>query len=142
LPAERIDFIEDPCPYERATWAQLRQSTGLRLALDLASGDRDGAGGVFDVLVHKPSLRSEWPDADCEIVVTSYMDHPVGQFGAAHSAATHNAAARFGLMTHVFYEPEAFIERVECAGARLLPPKGTGIGFDDLLESLAWTTLR
>jgi hypothetical protein len=45
-------------------------------------------------------------------------------------------------MTHVLYEPDAFIERIECAGARLLPTKGTGLGFDDLLESLQWATLR
>ncbi len=142
LPTERIDFIEDPCPYDGWTWAQLRESTGLRLALDLASEDHDRTPGAYDVWIHKPALRAEWPDANCEVVVTSYMDHPVGQFGAAHCAASHKAASRCGLMTHVLYEPNAFIERIECAGARLLPPQGTGIGFDDLLENLAWTTLR
>jgi O-succinylbenzoate synthase len=134
LPRERVDFVEDPCPYEPATWARLRAATGLRLALDRTSGDAD-------VLVHKPALHPEFPASDREIVVTSYMDHPVGQFGAAYVAATHRTSARCGLMTHVLYEPNAFIERVECEGARLLPPKGTGIGFDDLLDHLSWTAL-
>ena len=142
LPRQRIDFIEDPCPYDQESWTRLRESSGLRLALDLAAGDGVVARHSYDVRIHKPALRAEWPSSDSEIVVTSYMDHPVGQFGAAYVAATHNAAARCGLMTHVLYEPNAFVERIECAGSRLLPPKGTGLGFDDLLENLTWTTLR
>ena len=36
LPRDRIDFIEDPCPYDAAVWRELREQTGLRLALDRA----------------------------------------------------------------------------------------------------------
>jgi O-succinylbenzoate synthase len=136
LPKARIDFIEDPCPYDPATWTQLREATGLRLALDRFAGT-----GGFDVLVHKPALRAEWPVSEREIVVTSYMDHPLGQFGAAYVAASHTVNARGGLMTHVLYEPDAFIERIQRDRARLLPPAGTGLGFDDLLEKLPWMTL-
>jgi len=135
LPRERIDFIEDPCPYDPQTWQRLRERTGLRLALDRGTGD-----GGYDVLVHKPALSAQWPGAG-EIVVTSYMDHAIGQFGAAYVAAAHRIEGRCGLMTHVLYEPDAFIDRIERDGARLLPPKGTGIGFDDLLEKQSWTTL-
>ncbi|HEY0158732.1 MAG TPA: enolase C-terminal domain-like protein [Thermoanaerobaculia bacterium] len=134
LPKERIDFVEDPCPYDAATWRELRARTGLRLALDRFTGEAD-------LLVHKPALSVEFPVFRGEIVVTSYMDHPVGQFGAAWVAATHDVSPRCGLMTHVLYEPDAFVERVEREGARLLPPRGTGIGFDDLLESLPWTSI-
>jgi o-succinylbenzoate synthase len=111
--------------------------TGLRLAADRVVPQ----GNAYDVLVHKPALHAEWPQVDREIVVTSYMDHPVGQFGAAYVAATHKTSARCGLMTHVLYEPDVFIERIECDGARLLPPRGIGIGFDDLLENLPWKML-
>lgn len=135
LPKERIDFIEDPVVYDAATWRALREATGLRLALDRFSGEAD-------VLVHKPALSAKFPSFDGEIVVTSYMDHPFGQFCAAYVAATHRVSARCGLMTHVLYEPDPFIDRIERDGARLLPPRGTGIGFDDLLENLPWTTLR
>jgi O-succinylbenzoate synthase len=141
LPRDWIDFLEDPCRYDARTWTELRAATRLRFALDLAAGTGAVEPGSFDVLTHKPALGVAWPDAPCEIVVTSYMDHPVGQFGAAFVAALHASAARCGLMTHVLYEPDAFIERIERDGARLLPPKGTGIGFDDLLESLPWMTL-
>lgn len=133
LPRERIDFIEDPCAYDETVWAELRRRTGFRLALDRLEG-------VADVLVHKPAIQSTWPDHH-DVVVTSYMDHPVGQFGAAFVAATQTTNARCGLMTHVLYEPDAFIERVERVGARLVPPRGTGIGFDDLLENLPWTSI-
>jgi o-succinylbenzoate synthase len=133
LPRERIDFIEDPCPYDEAVWHSLRERTGLRLALDRFAG-------VADVLVHKPALQTEWP-VHADVVVTSYMDHAVGQFYAAYVAATHDVNPRCGLMTHVLYEPDAFFERVERDGARLMPPRGTGLGFDDLLERLPWKSL-
>lgn len=134
LPRERIDFIEDPCPYDQTVWADLRERTGLRLALDRFEG-------AADVLVHKPALQLAFPQFNGEIVVTSYMDHPVGQFFAAYVAATHRVSARCGLFTHVLYEPDAFIERIRADGARLLPPGGTGVGFDDLLEDLPWTKI-
>lgn len=133
LPKERIDFIEDPCPYDERIWRALRVHTGLPLALDRFEGDAD-------VLVHKPALQTDWPSHN-DVVVTSYMDHPVGQFGAAYIAATHQTNARCGLFTHVLYEPDEFLERIESDGARLLPPRGTGIGFDDLLEQLPWTSI-
>ncbi len=140
LPAERVDFIEDPCEYDASVWAALRQQTGLRLALDRPSE----CGGLIppsavDVLVVKPAIEEVPPDGR-EIVITSYMDHPVGQFCAAYFAAK-SGASRCGLFTHVLFEPDEFIERIRADGARLLPPDGTGVGFDDLLERLPWKKL-
>jgi O-succinylbenzoate synthase len=129
LPRGQIDFVEDPCPYDEGTWRELRERTGFRLALDRFEG-------VADVLVHKPALTTRFPDHP-DVVVTSYMDHPVGQFGAAFIAATHHVNPRCGLFTHVLYEPNEFIECIETEGARLLP-QGTGVGFDDLLPRLPW----
>jgi O-succinylbenzoate synthase len=134
LPGDRIDFVEDPCPYDGGTWSALRQATGLRLALD-----RFVAEEGVDVLVVKPAIQ-DIPDTNKELVITSYMDHPVGQFGAAYFAALH-PSRRCGLFTHVLYEPEAFIEMIRSDGARLLPPEGTGVGFDDLLARLPWKKL-
>lgn len=143
LPGERIDFVEDPCPYDVDVWREIRLRTGLRLAYDTPTGATRGevpADGPFDVMIHKPALRDTWPAGD-DVVVTSYMDHAVGQFFAAWVAATHPVNPRCGLMTHVLYEPDAFFDRVERDGARLLPPRGTGIGFDDLLERLPWKSI-
>jgi O-succinylbenzoate synthase len=130
LPAN-VDFVEDPCPYDPVAWGELRKR--VRLALDRFEGDAD-------VLVHKPAIQAAFPRHG-DVVVTSYMDHPVGQYGAAYIAATNPVNARCGLFTHVLYEADAFLERVRSDGARLLPPGGTGIGFDDLLEQLSWTSI-
>jgi O-succinylbenzoate synthase len=137
LPRERVDFVEDPCPYDAATWSALEERLGIPLAYDRAG---DGVPDAVAVLVHKPAVQAVFPDHP-NVVVTSYMDHPVGQFGAAYIAATHRVNRRCGLFTHVLYAPDAFLERVESDGTRLLPPRGTGIGFDDLLEGLSWTSI-
>ncbi len=140
LPSERIDFVEDPCEYDAAVWTALREQTGLRLALDRPSmcGGSPPPSAV-DVLVVKPAIE-DVPRDPREIVITSTMDHPIGQFGAAYFAAKFGAA-RCGLFTHVLYQSNEFIDRIRSDGARLLPPEGTGIGFDDLLERLPWKTL-
>jgi O-succinylbenzoate synthase len=135
LPCERIDFIEDPCPYDPATWRMLREKTGLRLALD-----REVAEEGVDVLVVKPAVQ-EMPATSRELVVTSYMDHAIGQFCAAFVAASHGITSVCGLFTHVLYEPDPFFERVRADGPLLLAPEGTGIGFDDLLQSRPWKKL-
>ncbi len=137
LPLDRIDFVEDPCPYDGGTWSALRGQTRVRLALD-----RFYAEEGVDVLVVKPAIQ-EMPETKKEIVITSYMDHPVGQFGAAYVAAANaeRVSARCGLFTHVLYERNAFIEMIRSDGSRLLPPEGTGIGFDALLAHLPWKRL-
>ena len=94
----------------------------------------------YDVLILKPALE-EIPCTDAEIVVTSYMDHPIGQLCAAYAAATANITSTCGLITHVLFESDPFIERMRINGTRLVPPDGTGWGFDDLLESLPWQKL-
>ena len=136
LPRDRIDFIEDPCPYDAATWRALRDRTGQRLALDRQFAD-DGV----DVLVVKPAIQ-EVPQTTKEIVVTSYMDHPVGQLGAAFIAAKHATSPRCGLVTHVLFDSNEFIEQLGIDGMRLVPPPGSGVGFDDLLERLPWKRLQ
>jgi O-succinylbenzoate synthase len=136
LPHDRIDFIEDPCPYDAATWRSLRERTGLRFALDRGTGTED-----VDVLVVKPAVQ-QIPRTNAEVVVTSYMDHAIGQLGAAYAAASAGITATCGLVTHVLYENDPFIERMRIDGARLIPQEGTGFGFDDLLEALPWRPLN
>jgi O-succinylbenzoate synthase len=171
LPRERIDFVEDPCPYDPSIWCELREQTGFRLALDRApsssqhrqeclchtgNGDNEIPSASqdpmwhrhsclcsvnsYDVLILKPAL-DEIPCTDAEVVVTSYMDHPIGQLCAAYAAATANTTSTCGLVTHVLFESDPFIERMRIDGTRLVPPEGSGWGFDDLLEKLPWQKL-
>ena len=76
-------------------------------------------------------------------VVTSYLDHPLGQSAAALAAAELARAwpgrvEPCGLLSQHVYAPNAFSERISGAGPWFRPPGGTGLGFDDLLEGLAW----
>lgn len=138
LPRERIDFIEDPCLYDAAAWNRLRERTRLRLALDRGT-ETDGV----DVLVVKPAVQ-RFPEPEKEIVITSYMDHAVGQMAAAWVAASNagRVSERCGLFTHVLFEPDAFFDRIRSDGPRLLAPEGTGLGFDEILDNLPWKRLR
>lgn len=139
LPRERIDFVEDPCPYDEHVWRDLHERTAIRLAADFLPT----AGCQLPtalVRIHKPARDLDWPSHN-DVVVTSYMDHAIGQFFAAYVAATHEVNPRCGLMTHVLYEPDAFFDHIERDGARLLPPRGTGLGFDELLERLPWKSI-
>lgn len=134
LAKERIDFVEDPCPYDPGVWRELKQQTGLRLALD-----RQIAEEAVDVLVIKPAIQPLITHHSS--LITSYMDHPIGQLHAAAVAARTATNPRCGLVTHVLFEPNAFSERLALDGARLIPPGGSGVGFDDLLDALPWESL-
>ena len=92
------------------------------------------------MIVIKPAVQ-EIPNTHAEIIVTSYMDHPLGQLCAAYAAAAAHITTTCGLVTHVLYESDPFIERMYLDGARLVAPQGTGFGFDDLLEGLPWRRL-
>lgn len=140
---DRIDFLEDPMPYDGDRWEDLARRYRCRFAADAVEGDRGVA-----VRVIKPAWRDE-QTADRsgqELVFTTAMDHPVGQMGAAFIAARTAArmpgrVAECGLLTHELYETNEFSERILTEGPRLDPPSGTGIGFDDLLVKLPWKKL-
>lgn len=146
---ERIEFLEDPCPFDEAHWLGLREVGGLRLAMD-----RDVVPGRQepDVLVLKPAAVDprRFRDAAKEnaqwLVVTSAMDHPVGQSFAAFEAARLSAGAmemvvECGLQTHGLFGTDAFTERLGRVRPKFHPAGGTGLGFDDLLENLPWKRL-
>lgn len=133
--ADVIDFIEDPEPYASARWEAIRSALGIPLALDRHMGAERGG---FAVRVLKPasdSLRVR-PQP---VVVTSAMDHPLGQLFAAWEASRYaGPQLESGLLTHELFEPDAFTEAVRSAGPQLFPAAGTGLGFDALLAALPW----
>jgi O-succinylbenzoic acid--CoA ligase len=135
---EHIDFIEDPEPYDAARWRRIRDELGIPLALDRLDAPDNGG---YDVRVLKPALET------CErravpVVFTSYMDHPLGQMFAAWEASRYDGTQlEAGLLTHHLFQPDAFTEAVRSEGPQLLPPAGTGLGFDALLDALPWQRL-
>ncbi len=135
-----IDWLEDPCPYDPAAWTSLRSRA--RLALDFERGETG-----FDVRVVKPARDAPlFPlPSSPRLAFTSYLDHPVGQLGAAWAAAQAVATGlpveTGGLVTHEVYEPTEFSRLLGVQNARLIPPGGPGLGFARELEALEWRTL-
>lgn len=143
---ERIEFIEDPLPAD-AGWESVREQWGIPLAADREKPD----ASFWDVAVVKPASEEPAVAASAvaqgkTVVFTSAMDHPLGQLWAAWNAAVFarmhpGRVLDCGLLTHDIYENDEFTERLGAADAVLVPPPGTGLGFDDLLEALPWEKL-
>lgn len=142
-----IDFIEDPCPYSEKTWSLLFRQFRIPLAVDRESSPRSTAAQVMIIkpAVDEPLLLGEAAlQQEQRIVLTSYMEHPVGQAFAAWEAGRMNlmlpgSVGVSGLQTHHLFEPNAFSEMLGDWKPQFTVPGGTGIGFDDLLGALPWT---
>ncbi|MBI4212583.1 MAG: hypothetical protein HY540_08100 [Deltaproteobacteria bacterium] len=150
---ERIDFLEDPTPFHAKEWSAISKTFGVRLARDL--GDATEwilESAAKSTVVLKPAIENPLPilptaiKRQSEVVITSYLDHPLGQLGAAYSAAvalrnSPDVISTCGLASHLVYESNTFSEQLNLNGSVLVPPKGTGFGFDDELDKLSWTRL-
>lgn len=140
---ELVDLVEDPERWSEEGWMDLREA-GVPIAVDRDHTARLRRG---DVLVYKPAHYGFACDRETRFYVTSYMDHAVGQMWAAAFASIASAGGSnerilpCGLLTHRCFEDDPFFERIRCDGPRLLPPGGSGLGFDDLLEGLPWKRL-
>lgn len=152
-----IDFVEDPCSWSSLRWRLLR-ATGMPIAGDREVEQRYRASTVA---VYKPATDSSAIDGSDgldtnliswalkyqrRLVVTSYMDHAVGQAWAAYCAGCFEAVApgvldHCGLLTHDRFAEDEFFEQIGVDRARYDPASGTGLGFDDLLENLPWKPL-
>ena len=141
---KRIDFLEDPCPWKADDWDEIRRIVRLELAFDhrVVQSLPDA-----DVLILKPARVevSKGPWGNGRLVITSNMDHPLGQCFAAWWAGRLSSSGQTldicGLQTHELFESNEFCERLGPARPRFVSPGGTGLGFDDLLEKLPWKLL-
>lgn len=145
----KIDFVEDPCPYAEATWTELRRDCRVPLAVDREAAP---VASAAQVMIIKPAVDEPWLLAEAaasrgqQVVVTSYMEHPLGQCFAAWEAAKLNVqfpglVGVCGLQTHQLFTPSPFAERLGRWSPEFKSPGGTGLGFDDLLEKLPWKRL-
>ena len=134
-----IDFIEDPVPYDCEIWQALSAELPVDLAVDRA-GSQAGTGAAVRVL--KPAWEEVLQDP-LRTVVTSAMDHPIGQLFAAYEASLFDGDLdECGLLTHWMFEANAFSEALEVSDRRLVPPGEAGLGFADQLETLPWKALK
>jgi len=145
----RVDFVEDPTA-RGDDWATYSVRGGASWASDwVSSPDPDvvvlkaNATAPLTEMQRRDALPDRW-------VVTTALDHPVGQCFAAWEAA--RARAKYGdwvdtcgLATHLVYQRNAFSDRLSVRDGRLVVPDGAdanGIGFDALWPELSWTSLR
>jgi O-succinylbenzoate synthase len=152
MPAETrrcIEFLEDPCEYSETKWREIHRRTRVALAVDREAAPNCGEA---QVVVIKPAIDEPWLLAEAaqgngqRVVVTSYMDHPLGQAFAAWEAG--RLALQFpglvgtcGLQTHHLFERDAFVEALGPWTPEFHSAPGTGLGFDDLLDKLPWKRL-
>ncbi len=117
---QRIDFIEDPFPYEPIIWDHYSKLTGLKFALDRGPIDADMG---FTVRIWKPTIVSQIPDI-APICVTHNMDHELGMRYAAYQASIiNNTVTVHG--TGTFDESK----------------NGYGLGMAQILDELHWEEL-
>ncbi len=144
---EALDFVEDPFPYDAAAWEAVQQRWGVKLALD--KGWKNGTQG-FDAVVVKPARRDWRTVAQTHphhaLVLTSAMDHALGQMFAAYEAAVALSEGQLldfcGLCTEHLFEKDAFFERITSHGGHLSADRsGGGLGFGEVLEALPWRPL-
>ena len=144
ISGNKIDFFEDPTPFDEALWLSW-QSKGIPIAVDwLPSGYTPSS--PLPLKVWKPASEVVNLSDASRWVVTSYMDHPIGQTWAAYEASMlqllNTSVDICGLATQDLYHPSAFSERLGPASPKFTPPCGTGLGFDDLLNTLPWKKLE
>jgi len=146
---DKIDFLEDAFLPNITPWINALGPYDIPMAVDREVED---ACGGYGVAVIKPAVNELEPilerasDEGKRVVITSYMDHPVGQSFAAWEAAKAyqsfpDVVDTCGLITHGLFEPDEFTVALGEPGPDFNPSCGTGLGFDELLESLPWKPL-
>ena len=147
---DKIDFLEDAFLPGITPWVNALGPYDIPMAVDREVED---ACGAYGVAVIKPAVNVPRPlleriaDEGKRAVITSYMDHPLGQSFAAWEAALAlqsfpNVVDTCGLITHGLFEPDDFTLALGAPGPSFSPACGTGLGFDELLQSLPWIDLN
>lgn len=131
---QMIDFVEDPFPFNYATWRQVQETFKVALAADEHYKAAYGHPEAAKVLIMKPAIHTLKPiDMGQRLVVTSYLDHPLGQMSAAYMASF-ACEEPCGLLSQHTYQSNPYAEMIEHKGPWLKGVKGHGFGFDELLK--------
>lgn len=153
----KIQYIEDPIPYENSGWSLLNKKIPLALDQAAAPMSCDEQAQAFEYIIIKPAIQDCAAIVDFalkknkKIAITSFMDHPVGQAQSLAmaleikknlGASANDVLSVCGLRTGFLFESNEFSEQIENSGAYLLPPQGIGYGFDSQLGGLAWQNLN
>ena len=146
---DKIDFLEDAFLPNITPWIDALGPYDIPMAVDREVEDACGGYGVAVIkpAVNEPgAILERVADEGKRVVITSYMDHPLGQSFAAWEAAKAlqsfpNVVDTCGLITHGLFEPDEFTAALGEPGPDFNHPRGTGLGFDELLKALPWKHL-
>lgn len=154
LALHRIQYVEDPFPFEAQAWTEAKKFAPLAIDNEISKVDlKKLQGKPFDVVILKPAKMDVNATLqscifqDLKITVTSYMDHPVGVIHALAIASDLKKAhpqrvLDAGCMTVRLFQMDAYSAEIVPTGAFLRRPVGKGIGFDTLLEREPWAQVK
>lgn len=133
-----IDFIEDPFPFDEVLWQKIEEKYSIQLAADFEK--RGIKEWLPKVLIVKPAIDSldQYKNKNARIIITSYLAHPFEQLTAAYSACQLNNGETMGLFSHKAFESNCFSDCLGSDPAIFFQNLGSGFGFGNILEKLAW----
>lgn len=156
LPAERerIEFVEDPVPFDADVWTELSKFAPLAIDNEIDKVYKANLKTLpFRHFILKPARQDvdkalDFIDRhDLKVVVTSSLDHPVGVCHAMLLASELKMSmpsrlADCGCLSFGSYRTNSFSSKITVMGPYMTETEGTGIGFDDLFQQIAWINLR
>ncbi len=145
---ERVDFIEDPTEYDSAKWSAWRKKFKVNLALDLWNQSLRSEWSGASHLIFKPArmnaiefLKQLKDVKDYKFVVTHFLDHSVGVATAAATALKMKFFIKDKLIECGLIPTHEKDSWVESKGPHLVMQTHFGIGFNEELAKIKWSTL-
>jgi O-succinylbenzoate synthase len=150
----KVEFVEDPFLFNAKTWKQAQRILPLALDFQLENPSQVRecvAKECAEYFIYKPSARALPKDIEQKIVITSYMDHPIG---ISHALAEYqklkkerlNMSVVSGLGTIALFEDSqifANFKNLQMKGPLLTwSANGYGIGFDEALAQEHWQDVQ
>jgi O-succinylbenzoate synthase len=150
----RIEFVEDPFPYDEQSWAEANRLVPLAVDFEYENIDwKKLSQPPFQTLVIKPARMdvdkalNRCTTFGLKAVITSSMDHALG---VAHSAIVASEIKRAhpslllecGCLTLKTYRPDEFTNKILVQGPYITKTMGFGVGFDDVLKQQNWVPIE
>jgi O-succinylbenzoate synthase len=141
-----IEFIEDPTVFQPLQWKEFQENYEIALACDRQAAAALHWPESAQFLIVKPAIESidVFEKALREkVIITSYLDHPLGQLAAAYIAAQTDPQRLkvHGLLSHYTYLPNIFSQGLAQQGPHFITPSGVGFGYDEQLSQVDWKAL-
>ncbi len=123
---ENVLYTEDPAK-------EMEPLPYVKIAADF-----EDYGGVESFRVVKPTaFNHEQPGSlGKDTVVTSYLDHPLGQIMAARKALDIGVKTDSGLLSHTYYEKNKYSEKLVINGPFL--ELKSALGIFELIKGEPW----